>query len=486
MAIGWRLLAGVGALCVAAAAGRAAGQEVRRTDFSISPDWEPLRNRLPPDEPRITRQEFGYRTTQRAGGKKPGEIGGYIQRSATPATYAAAVETRTLKDKLVASGKFAVTAAENGSGALFGWFHDSSRGWRTPNSLAFRIDGNGGKYWVLFEYGTRRWRAGGEGTFEGRYQTTKTKPFLSDGTPHAWTLAYDPDGAQGRGEITFTLDGQVYSLALDEGHKADGAEFNRFGMFNQQIYGDGLEAFFDDLTVDGRLFSFDRDPQWIGVGNNTRFHERFVRPRHDFGHTLTSHAGGQRGEIGGIVWRDPQPVYYADKIGPLTLHDELVARGRLALVTASSDSAVSFGWFSSSAAAEFATHAAASGKVPSAARHRRSNVLGIVIEGPSRAGHYFRPEYVTAAGEGAARQDGPAIFPDGRPHTWLLKYDPRGASGSGQITFRLDDDQQTMDLAPGHKLQGAAFDRFGILGWQPSDGHHVEIYLDDLEYTARR
>ena len=68
---------------------------------------------------------------------------------------------------------------------LFGWFHETSRGWRTLNSLAFRIDGNGGKYWVFFEYGTRNWLTGGGGTFDGpRYQTTRTKPFPADGTVH--------------------------------------------------------------------------------------------------------------------------------------------------------------------------------------------------------------------------------------------------------------------------------------------------------------
>src|SRR5262245_63072551 len=111
---------------------------------------------------------------------------------------------------------------------MFGWFHESSRGWRTPNSIGFRLDGNGGKYWVLFEYGTSAWRTGGGATFEGRYQTTKTRPFLADGTPHDWSLTYDPSAHDGDGELTFTIDGKSHSAALEKGHKADGAKFNRF------------------------------------------------------------------------------------------------------------------------------------------------------------------------------------------------------------------------------------------------------------------
>ena len=112
----------------------------------------------------MARQDFGYRTSDRAGGKK-GEIGGYIQRAVvTPAYYAKVIAAKTLNDKLTASGRFAVTRAEGGSGMLFGWFNENSRGWRTPNSLAFRIDGNGGKYWVFYEYGTQHLLTGGGGS----------------------------------------------------------------------------------------------------------------------------------------------------------------------------------------------------------------------------------------------------------------------------------------------------------------------------------
>src|SRR4029079_399446 len=97
--------------------------------------------------------------------------GGWGQSSVTPATFAKAIPVRTLNDRLAASGSFSVMDAQGGSGMMFGWFNDNSRGWRTPISLVFRIDGNGGKYWVFYEYGTRGWFTGGGGCFEGeQYQ----------------------------------------------------------------------------------------------------------------------------------------------------------------------------------------------------------------------------------------------------------------------------------------------------------------------------
>src|SRR5258705_5801520 len=146
-------------------------------DFSTDPSWDQFRNRLIPNPPPKTKQDFGYRTTNKAGGAKAGEIGGRAQRAAIPASYAKIIDTKTLNDKISASGKFSVTWDDNGNGILFGFFNSNSKGWRASNSMLFRLDGNGMKYWVLYEYGTQHWLAGGAGCFEGdAYHTTQTKP----------------------------------------------------------------------------------------------------------------------------------------------------------------------------------------------------------------------------------------------------------------------------------------------------------------------
>jgi hypothetical protein len=447
--------------------------------FDTDPGWDGSRNRLVTGDLPVTRQHFGYRTTQKAGGRRAGEIGGRVQRSLTPAYYAKPIATKTLNDKLSASGRFAVHDDESSTGTLVGWFNDkASRGWRTSNSLAFRIDGNGGKYWVFFEYGTADWMTGGRGCFEGdAYQTTRTKPFRADGMPHDWTLVYDPAGAGGNGLITFTLDGTPYEVALAPGHKARGATFNRFGVFNQQSTGGAMEVYFDDLVLDGAPIDLDSDPKWEGVGNDVEFADRVRRPLHDFGLSPTHFAGGRAaGEIGGVVWRDEKPAYYAADVGRLSLNDSLSASGKLAFTAAGSDSAVYIGWFDS------ATKRAST---PTKGDLAQKNHLAVLIEGPSRIGHYFRPSYFCADGDGVLSDEGPVIRPDGQPHDWALRYDPAGAGGNGQITVTFDGSEQTLALRPGDKARGATFDRFGLFNLQ-SGGNHVIVYLDDLSYTSRR
>ena len=238
------------------------GKRIER--FAEDLKWDGHRHRLVPTPAPLAKQHFGHRLSQHAGGKTPGEIGGRVERSVRRAAYAKAIEPRTLDDKLVATGRFAVTREEGSSGTMFGWFNDAtSIGWRTPDSLVLRVDGNGDRYWVFFEYGTRSGFTDGEGAFEGpRYQTTKTKPFPADGTPHDWRLEYDPAGHNGVGLITLTLDGTAYDMPLRPGHKADGATFNRFGLLNQQTNGSGMEVYFDDLVLDGEPLDFTRDPGW--------------------------------------------------------------------------------------------------------------------------------------------------------------------------------------------------------------------------------
>ncbi len=449
--------------------------EVRMNDFSSDPGWDARNNRIDPVNAPTVIQDFGYSPTSHCGGDTPGEIGGIVHRSLTHASYAKVIPTKTLKDPLKASGKFCVTQDDGGSNLLFGWFNKESRGWRTPNSLVMRIDGNGGKYWVFYEYGTQGYQTGGGGCFEGEaYQRTKTPPEKADGTVHTWSLEYDPNGAGGQGEITYYLDDRKYILTLAPGHKEDGATFDRFGIMNAQTTGGSLTAWFDDLVLDGVKEDFSKDPAWEENGNRAKFADRAIRPYHDFGFSKTSFAGGQVGEVGGIVWRadekkPEQSGYYADRVGLLNMEKPLHAEGKVAMTRAGSDSAVLIGWFHSQ------THIGTPPK----------NFIGIMVEGPSRIGHYFRPGYSNSKGESAIQQDGPVIRPNSQSHGWTLDYDPEGAGGKGTITVTLDGNPVSIDLQPGVKQAGASFDRFGILSWQ-SGGHHVELYLDDLKYTAEK
>jgi hypothetical protein len=454
----------------------AADGGLREQDFSSDPGWEGFENRMLPDPPHIVRQDFGWRPTNHAGGQKGGEIGGRVQRSLVPASYAMALpSTLTMEDRLEVSGRFAVTDDDGGSGFILGWFHDTSRGWRTPNSMCLRLDGNGSKYWIFYEHGTRNRYTGGGGAFEGeRYQFTPTEPFPADGTSHTFKLLYDPEANGGVGEVTFQVDERIYKFDVTKNNRKNGAMFNRFGIWNQHTTGGSIEAYFDDLVVNGQPFAMDADPQWNGIGNVVTFEDPILRPNQNFGYSATNHINKTTGEIGGYMFRHEGPSYYADPVGPFTLDDPLHASGEMAMLAAGADSAFQIGWFDS---------ASKRNKTDPEYESPQKNHLGITIEGPSRIGHYFRPFYSNAKGQGGAKGEGPVVLPDGKVHTWSLDYDPAGADGRGQITVRYDDDILTLDLKEGERESGATFDRFGFYNMQ-SGGWHVQAYFDNLTYSA--
>ena len=59
--------------------------------------------------------------------------------------------------------------------------------------------------------------------------------------------------------------------------------------------------------LDGVHYDFDADPGWEGMDNRATFKDRAIRPYHDFGFSRdTAHAGGEPGEIGGVVWRSEE------------------------------------------------------------------------------------------------------------------------------------------------------------------------------------
>lgn len=457
----------------------------RKTEsFDADPHWQSFRNRLLPDPLPTVKQDFGFRTTSHAGGSSPGEIGGRLHRTITPASYFLPIDTLTFDHPFTASGKFAVRNCEGGSGIMIGWFHDSSKGWRTPNSLAFRIDGNGGKYWVFYEYGTTRGKTGGAGCFEGeRYQTTTTPPFKADGTSHRWQLACDPQAADGRGAITFQIDDTRYPpVELPPEHRRDGIALNRFGIWNVQIAGSSSEIYLDDLQLNDRHFTFDNDPDWTGQGNQVEFLDRIIRPHHDYGFSPTSLIHPEPGELAGVIFRDERPSFYATPTGKLSLDDPLRASGKILMSSAAADSGFSIGWFNADAKRN---------KQTPEYELRSTDYLAAMIEGPSRIGHYFRAAYSNSAGQGIIDSEDtpgsgslPILSPDSRVHDWQLNYDPEAAEGRGEIEIVFDGLHRKFSLRPGDRKLGAIFDRFGLFNIQ-AGGHHVLFAFDDLSFTTR-
>lgn len=456
--------------------------DVKTECFDRDPGWEGRNNRIVPKSVPTVKQDFGYRSTHFAG-KQGGEIGGSVWRSTKPAHYAAKIAPKSLKEKLNASGTFAFTATSGTSGLFFGWFNAKQPGGSRPiASLGMDFDGEprGLRLAVRLITGSNK----SCGTFitpfiPGKFRPT---PIRNDGTRYTWTLSYDPGANQGKGRFQFAIkghadqheefEGKLFSVDLPEGFQNEEMVFDRFGIVNMGRPGQALSVYFDDLQYDGKAEDFSKDPGWEGSGNHDTYQPQDIGGAHRFGFSpQTSLAGGTPGEVGGVVWRTEKDWgYYADRVGPLTLDDRLEASGKVMLAVGAPDSAVFLGWFGSDAKDQ--------------PPNRSGNLVGVMIEGPTRVGHYFRPAYATGKGTRGVPEKGPVLVP-GRPYPWSLVYDPAANDGGGAIRVTLAGESVALNLKAGHKSQRARLDRFGLFSSYPG-GSLVKVYFDDLSYTTRR
>lgn len=480
---------------------RAANPEQSGTkteSFDHDPGWDAHNNRVVPKKPKTVVQNFGYSQTHHAG-KAAGEIGGQVWRASEPAYYADNIGTRTLDDKLSASGTFAITKTAGG-GVFFGFFRaeQPGAGGRPVSSLGLDFDSEAKGARLAVRLITAKNQSCG--TFitpfiPGKFRPT---PIRNDGTLYNWTLDYDPQAADGRGRFTFTLTSDAhkpgeletpdlperfkeearrrfpsiteFSVDLPEGFKQQGATFDHFGLMNMMKPGGSMTIYFDDLHYDGRSQDFSRDPNWDASGNRATYQTSKIGGAHDFGFSNTSYAGGQPGEVGGTFWRSGDYAYYADRVGPLTLDDRLEASGKVVLKVGAPDSDMFIGWFNST---NKTTPPAEAG-----------NFLGVHVGGPTRVGHYFQPSFTTAHGEKGQAKTGPVLEP-GKVDHWSLTYDPAAHDGQGAIQVTLGEQSVTLVLKKGLKAQGATFDRLGLFT-SNIGGQVVKIFLDDLQYTAAR
>jgi len=351
------ILAGIAWPVLAAPAGELV--QVRQ-DFSADPGWEGVTNRVECSECPTVRQDFGWSPTTHAS-RVPGEIGGVIWRSTTPAWYAMPFgRPLSFSHALSASGTIALMPGSHGE-AYFGFFDAHRPGWRMWSSLAVRLmPWNGGALQVDYKTGL------------GKSGMQEPPIFLKpDGQPHQWALTYTPEARPGlrwpeaqmpawlerswrseshilrraqadqpgltherlrqllaaaseqglvenwnrkgrelhwaltdspehwKGRITFALDDQRATFYLLPGHADEPANINRFGLFNEQIYSGRSEFYLGELVVNGEPIDLRRDPHWEGRGNRVTFIERDFHERQNFGFSETHWAGAAPGEIGG-------------------------------------------------------------------------------------------------------------------------------------------------------------------------------------------
>ena len=432
--------------------------------FDKDPGWDSANNLPNYGECKQITQDFGFSNTNYAG-LSLGELGGLISRSVKPAYYGDDIGTLTLNDSLVASGTFSLANSDDGVVSI-GWFNSERQGWRPVNFLGFRFDGQTNSAIMHVDYTTKTWRAGGLGT--------RVK-ILADSSKHLFKIEYDPNSNFGNGRIIFTLDNSQHILNLAPGHKDEGALFNRFGIFNgQKSAGATSKVYFDDLeykTKQGiRKQDFSTNPGWDSKGNRISFEDCEIYGNQNFGFSNTNFAGSNKGEMGGLFWRldeSNKAIHYGDVIKELTMNDYLEASGSISFVDGASDSGMQIGWFDSEGIEKL---------VP-------KSFIGILVEGPSAIGHYFRPKYTTPSGNYVVPAKGPVILPNGVKHQWRIIYDPSANNKQGRITVYLDNEVEVLDLPSGHKQDGVKLNRFGIFPLRAS-GAYIKIYFDDISYTS--
>jgi hypothetical protein len=219
-------------------------------DFSRDPGWEERGNRRKFEDCIVRpRFDFGYSPTNFAGGA-PGELGGLVFRGDarwphTMAFYADKLEPLTLEMPLAAEGRVCLKRSVTDSTALLGWFHSEESVAKSGEKLAIprsflgiMVEGPSSEGFLF----SPAYRAGDD-QVQGR-----GPHILPDGRPHKWSLRYDPTAADGRGQISVTLDDKGMDLVLGEAHRTRGARFDRFGIITTCIDGNYEFIYFDDLV----------------------------------------------------------------------------------------------------------------------------------------------------------------------------------------------------------------------------------------------
>lgn len=225
-----------------------------------------------------------------------------------------------------------------------------------------------------------------------------------------------------------------------------------------------------------RRQSFDADPGW--EGRNNRVGAAEVRAvRQDFGYSKTAHAGGEVGEIGGTIWPVGEPAYYAKRIGRRSFDTPLSASGKLACTERQFH--VQLGFFRADTCKEWRTP----NTVVLRLYGRGEGFLAYAGYATRlwRAGELAFERVDRTTGKRTAK-----MYASGKAvHTWFLRYDPQGHGGGGTITARLDDDTLTVNLDSGHKADGAAFDRFGLLNVAKHYDQGGEVWIDDVTINGK-
>jgi hypothetical protein len=214
----------------------------RTQDFASDPKWDAAGNRTSYKTATVGgAHDFGFSNTSLAGGK-PGEVGGTFWRSGKYGYYADRVGPLTLDDRLEARGKVVLKVGAPDSDMFLGWFNGTNK--ETPPTEAGHFLGVhvGGPTRVGHYFHPSL------ATAKGTKAQAEAGPVLEPGKTYDWSLVYDPAAEGGLGSVRVTLGTESVTLVLRKGIKAQGATFDRFGLFTSTIGGQVVRVYLDDLT----------------------------------------------------------------------------------------------------------------------------------------------------------------------------------------------------------------------------------------------
>ena len=230
-------------------------------------------------------------------------------------------------------------------------------------------------------------------------------------------------------------------------------------------------------TAEQRTERFDRDPNWDGHNNRSALPLRIATQ--DFGYSPdTNYLGNEPGEVGGTIQGAGDPAWYAKPIPVLTLDDEMEASGIIRLSDRMSDVHFQLGFFNSKTDVGW----------------RTPNTINLRFLGRGREDDipvfFAFADYLTQtwragglAVGGLAPETGresPVFFECGEVlHTWSIRYAPND-DGSGTVTGTIDGISVSVRMNPEHRVDGASFDRFGLLNAMKSNQGPGAVWIDDV------
>lgn len=216
--------------------------------------------------------------------------------------------------------------------------------------------------------------------------------------------------------------------------------------------------------------SFDVDPGWDA--SNNRPASKPVTIKQDFGYAPSP------GRIGGIIQPAGEPAFYAAKIGSFTLRDRLSASGMMTVKPGPGN--VLLGFFNSATTNEWRTPNSMVWRV-----NGRGDIFHVHFE-------YTTSKWRAGAGViGKYDRERDRVYPlemasGGTAYPWSLTYDPDGGKGAGTIKAVFAGHESVCDLSPGHKADGAIFDRFGLLNVIKSVDSPGELWMTGLSINGKR